>query len=79
MNQFAYFYVVQEVRKSREGNIAPALINIEESKKILLIWDMIFMKKDGHFPLLYLGIIILKKQCFPKRKKMMKMEQKEYV
>ena len=33
MNQFAYFYGVQEVRKSREGNIGTALINIEESKK----------------------------------------------
>ena len=32
MNRFAYFYGVQEVRKSREGNIDPALINIEESK-----------------------------------------------
>ena len=33
MNRYAYFYGVQEVRKNREGNIGPALINIEESKK----------------------------------------------
>ena len=32
MNRYAYFYGVQEVRKNREGNIGPALINIEESK-----------------------------------------------
>ena len=33
MNRFVYAYGVQEVRKAREGNIGPALINIEESKK----------------------------------------------
>ena len=33
MNQYAYFYGIQEVRKKREGNIGPALIDIEESKK----------------------------------------------
>ena len=33
INQYAYFYGVQEVRKKREGNIGPALIDIEESKK----------------------------------------------
>ena len=33
MNRFAYAYGVQEVRKTREGNIGPALINIEKSKK----------------------------------------------
>ena len=33
MNRYAYFYGVQEVRKKRKGNIGPALIDIEESKK----------------------------------------------
>ena len=33
MNQYAYFYGVQEVRKKREGNIGPSLIDIEESIK----------------------------------------------
>ena len=32
MSMFVYYYGVQEVRKSRPGNIGPALINIEESK-----------------------------------------------
>ena len=32
MNMYVYLYGVQEVRKNREGNIGPALINIEESK-----------------------------------------------
>ena len=33
INQYVYLYGVTEVRKKREGNIGPALINIEESKK----------------------------------------------
>ena len=32
MNRYVYFYGVQEVRKTRPGNIGPALINIEESR-----------------------------------------------
>jgi hypothetical protein len=32
MNRYAYFYGIQEVRRNRNGNIGPALINIEESK-----------------------------------------------
>jgi hypothetical protein len=32
MNRYVYFYGIQEVRKSRPGNIGPALINIEESR-----------------------------------------------
>ena len=32
MSIFTYFYGVQEVRKNREGNVGPALINIEESR-----------------------------------------------
>ena len=32
INRYVYFYGVQEVRKTRPGNIGPALINIEESR-----------------------------------------------
>lgn len=33
MNRYAYIYGVTRVRKQKGGNIGPALINIEESKK----------------------------------------------
>ena len=40
MNRYAYFYGVQEVRKKRKGNIGPALIDIEESKKKQFIYGL---------------------------------------